>query len=212
MDQSSFGYKVFSMFVGLSGFHAYAFIFGVLLACGLGVPIPEDVTLIAAGYLAGKQQITFLGALVVGFIGVMAGDTFLFTIGRRFGKKVFTWPGARAIFTPERVERAEAKIQKNARLICFVARFMPGLRSPIFLTAGTMGVPYRTFFIQDGGAALISVPVWIWAGWKFYEEIEKAFGFLASAKIYIVGAIGLIVLYYFVKSRFRREPNQSDQT
>ena len=46
-----------------------------------------------------------------------------------------------------------------------MARFIPGLRSPIFLTAGMSGkVSFWQWLIMDGLAALISVPIWIYLG------------------------------------------------
>lgn len=50
--------------------------------------------------------------------------------------------------------------------VLFVARFLPGLRSPIFLTAGmTRRIPFWRFLLLDGLAALISVPVWVYLGY-----------------------------------------------
>ncbi len=201
------------MFVGLSGFNAYAFILAVLFGCGMGVPIPEDITLIAAGYLAGKGQITFAGAMIVGFFGVLLGDTVLFFLGKKFGRRVFTLPLARLIFTEERVKRAEERIQNNAKLICFTARFAPGLRSAIFLTAGVLRVPFRTFISQDGFAALISVPVWVWAGWSFHSEIDRAFALADEALIYVLGFVALVAIYLFWKNSIKKKksipPNES---
>lgn len=74
----SFSAKLLSFLSGFSGPMAYTVILGVLLACGLGVPIPEDITLIGAGLLAGLGKISLAGALIAGFIGVLIGDAFLF--------------------------------------------------------------------------------------------------------------------------------------
>ena len=52
MGSESFAGKAFIFLIGLSGFQAYVIILAVLFACGLGLPIPEDITLFAAGFLA----------------------------------------------------------------------------------------------------------------------------------------------------------------
>ncbi|MCB0408059.1 MAG: hypothetical protein KDD34_07645, partial [Bdellovibrionales bacterium] len=107
-------HSIISQFVtlltSLSGLTAYAVIFGLLLICGLGVPIPEDITLVTAGILAGMGNISLPGALIAGFIGVLIGDAFLFTMGRLYGRKVFSLPLFRSIFTPSRLALAEEKI------------------------------------------------------------------------------------------------------
>lgn len=196
MEKSGFVYSIFSLFVGLSGFQAYSFIFGSLFICGLGLPIPEDIILIAAGYLSGKGQISFTGALLAGFFGVLAGDILLFSIGRKFGPEVFKWPIFKRIFTPKRIQKAQARINKHARLICFIARFTPGLRGPIYLTSGVLKVPFRVFIFQDGLAALLSVPFWVWLGHRFHRNIDKAFGHLAEIHVYIL--IGVILIFAYL--------------
>src|SRR6056297_108620 len=92
---------------GMSGGTAYFTILGVLFICGLGVPIPEDITLIAAGILASVETISLSGAIVAGFFGVLIGDALLFNIGRFYGRRVFKLPLFRQVFTPERIEKAE---------------------------------------------------------------------------------------------------------
>ena len=82
MEATGFSAKLLAFLSGFSGVTAYAIILGVLLACGLGVPIPEDITLIAAGLLAGLGKISLTGALIAGMVGVLAGDSFLFFLGR----------------------------------------------------------------------------------------------------------------------------------
>lgn len=187
--------KIFALLSGFSGVKAYLAIFGVLFVCGLGVPIPEDITLIAAGFLAYGKNISLIGAMIVGFVGVLVGDVLLFSIGKIYGRRVFKWPGFRRLFTPERITLAEKKIQNNAKLICFTARFLPGLRSAIFLTAGIMKVPFWTFFSRDGLAALISVPLWVYLGFWFGENIEEGLALAKKLQIFILVGVAAVVIY-----------------
>ncbi len=198
-------------FAGLSGVQAYGLVLGVLFACGLGVPIPEDITLIAAGFLASTGNITLSGAFIAGFIGVLVGDVFLFTIGRRYGRAVFAWPGFRRVFTEERIKKAEVRIQKNAYFICFMARFMPGLRSPIFLMCGILKVRFSVFFCLDGLAAVLSVPLWVFAGYWFGNNIEGALKFAREANIVIIGALVVGVLFLFFRHRRSKRLEQKSQ-
>lgn len=158
----------------LEGIHAYSAIVGLLLICGLGVPLPEDITLIAAGIISSTGSISLWGAMLAGFFGVMAGDAFLYTMGRIYGRRAFDLPIIRTIMTPRRVMRAERKIRRNSHFICFTARFLPGLRSPIFLLSGIMGVRPIVFYGLDGFAALISVPIWVYVGHWVGENLDYA--------------------------------------
>lgn len=206
MDYISYVERFIDALTDLSPFTAYAAILGVLLVCGLGVPIPEDVTLISAGILVSLDTLSMPGAMIAGFIGVMMGDAILFNLGRYYGRNIFRLPMFRHIFTPERIAKAEVRIRNNSKFICFTARFLPGLRAPIFLTAGVMGVRPMTFYLLDGAAALISVPVWIYAGYYFGSTIEEALGFAKNVQLYLLGAIGLLIALYmlFTWQRKRR--------
>lgn len=160
----------------LEGFTAYSAIVGLLLICGLGVPLPEDITLIGAGILASPAvgSISVWGGICAGLIGVLMGDAFLYTLGRIYGRKAFTLPLIRTIMTPRRIAMAERKVLRNSHFICFTARFLPGLRSPVFLTAGIMGVRPAVFYGLDGFAAMISVPIWVFVGYWVGENWDVA--------------------------------------
>src|SRR4051812_42185737 len=93
----------------LEGMNAYITIFSILLACGLGIPIPEDVTLVTAGYLAYLENIDLPWAILACFVGVLSGDFVLFTLGRLLGRRFFDLPGVRFLVTPERIALAQAK-------------------------------------------------------------------------------------------------------
>lgn len=198
MDANTIGHKIVFFLSALSGPVGYAAILGMLLICGLGVPIPEDITLLAAGIMAALKSISLPGALAVGFVGVLTGDAFMFFLGKVYGKKAFKFPVIRTILTPERIQLAEQKIRRNSKFICFTARFLPGLRSPVFLTAGAMGVSPLTFFTLDGFAALISVPVWIFLGHWFGENIDQALKVAKEIQLFIFVGLVLIIGGYFI--------------
>ena len=204
MQTESIAGKVFTFVIGLSGFQAYAMILAVLFACGLGFPMPEDITLFAAGFLAFKGRITLTGAILVGMIGVLVGDSFMYWIGRIFGRKAFGWPVFRRMFTPDRIARAEEKIQNNARIICFTSRFAPGLRAPIYMTSGIMRVPFPVFFFMDALAALISVPVWIYLAYFLGDKLERLFEIAKTAKMGL-GIVLVVLVLGFVIFKIRKK-------
>ena len=201
----SFSERLILFLSGFSGGAAYLVILGVLFGCGLGVPIPEDITLIAAGILAGIGKISLTGALLAGFFGVLVGDTFLFFIGRKYGRRAFELPFLRTLFTPQRIQMAEVKIKGNSKLICFTARFLPGLRAPIYLTAGIMGVRPSIFLLLDGFAALLSVPIWVVGGWYFAKNLDEALHFAQQAQIYLILSIVSLVLGYILFKKYKRK-------
>jgi membrane protein DedA with SNARE-associated domain len=206
MDPSQLVLDLFDTISQLSGPAAYCTIVGILFICSIGVPIPEDITLLSAGLLASGHRISLMGALVSGFAGVLIGDAILFFLGRRFGKRFFALPGLRRIFTPTRILAAEARIRKNGPFICFIARFLPGLRSPIFAMSGALGVKRSTFFMLDGLAALLSVPLWVYIGYWVGDNFDDALDMAKQIQTYIIsGVLFLIIGYVCFKLMRRRQ-------
>tara|TARA_Y100000031_G_C8157601_1_gene355335 strand:+ start:289 stop:924 length:636 start_codon:yes stop_codon:yes gene_type:complete len=209
MDASKLSAKLLLFLSGFDGFTAYCVILGVLLACGLGVPIPEDITLIAAGFLAGLGKISLWGALLAGFVGVMVGDAFMFFLGRYLGDRAFTLPLIRSFMTPARIELAKKKVHENAQFVCFVARFLPGLRSPTFLTAGVMGVSPWLFFALDGLAAAISIPVWVVGAWYLADNLEEALHFAKEMHMVLLIALPTMVVGYLIYKYIKKKRRPS---
>lgn len=188
----------------LEGHTALAVLLGVLGLCGLGLPVPEDIILISGGLLASMEKFSLTTAIVSGLIGVMSGDTVIFLLGRRYGQGVFELKPVRRMISAQRVADAQARVQANARWVCFVARFLPGLRTPIYLTAGAMQIPLRTFLTQDGTAALLSVPLWVVLGYVFGSNLDTAIEWAHRFQLGILAAIGIAILGYTLYRRARR--------
>jgi membrane protein DedA with SNARE-associated domain len=174
--------------------------FAILVLCGLGLPIPEDVVLVAAGALAGSDGRGWVEAGVVMYAGVMIGDATIFLAGRGLGARLRESPWFQRVFPSRKQAKVQALFEKYHSWVLFVGRFLPGLRAPIFFTAGSTRVGFGTFFLFDGLAALVSVPFFVWLGhwlWTaFGEDFEQLQHALVRTKYYTL----LLVLVIAVAS------------
>jgi len=183
-----------------SGLWAYAIIFGVLLACGLGLPLPEDVSLILGGYLVHNGAARLPLMMVTGFLGILIGDSIIFFLGRKVGSKVGKSPGGLLgrVITPERRAKVEALFAKHGQKIVMAARFMPGVRAVTYFTAGSAGMKYLRFIFFDGAAALASAPLFVFLGYYFGGELEMLITELKRGKLWAMAVVGGIVALYLV--------------
>lgn len=176
--------------------YGYAAVFSCLLLCGLGLPVPEDITLVSGGVIAGlypevNQHIMF----AVGILGVLVGDSTMFLGGRIFGYRIQRIRMFRKILSPRRFSQIQQKFKQYGLGVLFIARFLPGLRSPIFLAAGmSRRIPYHTFILMDGLAAMISVPVWVYIGYFFADNRELLMSYVHDVQSVIYAALGLCLL------------------
>lgn len=144
----------------------YLAVFAALLLCGAGAPLPEDITLVAGGVIAGLGFANVHVMALVALVGVLAGDAAMFLLGHRHGARIMQWPLVARLLTPERYARVQEKFARYGNRLLFLARFLPGMRTAVYVTAGaTHRVSFLRFFLLDGLAALISVPVWVYLGY-----------------------------------------------
>jgi membrane protein DedA with SNARE-associated domain len=194
---------------------AYLWLGTILLLCGFGLPIPEDISLIVAGYLSwcGNDQggcpsllpgLNVHKAFVVCLVAVLAGDTIAFFIGRRFGRRVLASNLARRYFTPRRQLRVRAYFRKFGSKVVLVGRFTPGLRFTIFFTAGTLHVRPAVFFIYNFTAAMISVPALLYTAWFFGGQINSVIKYARRTEHGILIAIVIAAAVITIKLVRRR--------
>ena len=185
--------------------YGYAAVFLVLLICGFGVPIPEDITLVAGGVISGLGYAHVHTMVAVGMLGVLIGDSCMFLAGRYYGQRLLEHRYFARMMTPERYAAVQDKFERYGNRVLFVARFLPGLRAPIYLSAGmSRRVTYLRFLLLDGTAALISVPVWIYLGYYGASNHEWMLKWLGRGQslILLLSALVLVCVgIWFYRNR-----------
>jgi membrane protein DedA with SNARE-associated domain len=177
----------------------YLVIFGILLACGLGLPIPEDITLFAAGLLSYYGLTEVWVTIGICFLGVILGDSIVFWLGAKYGRKLTKKWFFHKLLPDDRLNLVKRKFHDRGNKVIFAARFMPGLRAPIFFSAGTLHLPYRVFLFYDGTAALISVPLIIGAVYHFGDDIDKVVQVIQKVEHGIFVVIAAIIAAILAK-------------
>lgn len=185
---------------------AYIIMFMILLACGFGLPLPEDIVLITGGILSSHEVTNFWVTLGVCLAGVLIGDSIIYTAGRTMGERIKKTRVFNILVKRERDEKIQYWFSRYGDKVIFFARFMPGLRTALFLTSGIYKVPAWKFITLDGIAALISVPLWVWLGHLFGSNLELLEKKMHQLKIGIYGILGFVVvsiiIAWIVKKKF----------
>jgi membrane protein DedA with SNARE-associated domain len=182
----------------------YVGMFGLLIAAGLGVPIPEDVTLMTGGYLAQKGIISLWPTLVVGYVGVVIGDLLIFRVGRRLKQGIYTHPRLGKLLTPKRRLWIENHFRKRGILTVVIARHCAGLRAPTFLVAGTTDMPVWKFFLADAFSSILTVPAVTYLGYFFADNLDQARQRIHRIELWALGALVLVGLAVYIYHRIRR--------
>jgi membrane protein DedA with SNARE-associated domain len=191
---------------GLLTHFGYLALVALLVAGGVGVPVPEELIQLSAGYLAHRGVLSFWPAVGCAWLGLVAGDVLLFRLGRAHGPRLLDTPRVARVLTPARRAFIERHFARHAILTIVVARHASGFRLPVYALAGASGVRTRTFILADGLSALASVPLVLGAGWYFAAHLEEVKRDLHEIELVVAAlvAVGLAAWWWWVRRQSRR--------
>jgi len=185
----------------------YLGIFVGILLTGLGFPMPEELPIVLGGALAGGQNALWWIMLPVCIVGVVIGDSFLYGIGRLWGAKLVERPFVkRHLLSPDKLASITENFHKYGIKILLFARLTPGIRAPIFLTAGITRLPLSHFLLADGIYAIPGVSLLFVLGYFFTDSmVSLVKGELETLKNVVILVVVVGVAGYFTY-RFLRRP------
>jgi membrane protein DedA with SNARE-associated domain len=190
-DPASYGYLGITVFLILTG-------------CGL--PLPEEVAIIAAGVAAAQGALDPWGALAACLVGAIVGDSAMYLIGRRFGKSILErHPFWARLFNAKREEQIEALLKKHGAKMILLTRFLVGLRSPVYFAAGVLRASYLRFLITDIICALMVVSLFFgltyFFGRQIWHWIERA---EVAITVAVVLAVVLAIIIFWIHRRGKK--------
>ncbi len=141
--------------------------------------VSEDLTCLTAGLLVPLGRLDLSAALLGCFLGIYLGDLGLWALGRLVGHPLLRWRWLRRRLPAGRLEALQQWFERRGGAALFAARFLPGTRLPLYLTAGALGTSLRQFALWTGLAALLWVPLMVlgaaFLGDAFVELLESRF-------------------------------------
>jgi membrane protein DedA with SNARE-associated domain len=135
----------------------YLGLFVLLVLGGIGLPFPEDATLILSGFLIAHEIIKPLPAFLVVYPILLLTDFFLYLVGKKYGRMVVEHKRFRRIISSDRLSKLEEKFKKGDVWVILIGRHFLGLRAQIFLVAGVMRMPAIKFLMADAATALLTI-------------------------------------------------------
>ncbi len=145
---------------------AYLIIFLLAYLDALVPVVPSETAVITAGVVASAGDLSLPLVVAAAASGAFLGDNTAYFIGYRFGTRInerfFSGEKART-----RIEWAQRQVSERGGELIVIARFIPGGRTVVTLSAGTLGYPWRRFVIFDAAASLI---------WAVYASLLGYFG------------------------------------
>lgn len=140
-------------------------------------------------------------------LGVVISDGLLYGMGRFFGRRLLERPFMARLVPPDKQKSIEENFHQYGVLVLLFARFLPTIRSPIFIMAGVLRMPFAKFVMADGIYAIpgVNLLFWLafWFGDQFREVILRAENEVSRLKplliLLVIAAIGGYLLYHFIR-------------
>jgi membrane protein DedA with SNARE-associated domain len=186
--------------------------FAGLVSAGFGLPpLPEEVLITSAGVRAAALADQYHGFQWLLMPAVIAGaflaDIFLYMIGRVFGQRLLEMKWMRKLAPLEKREHIYDNFDRYGFTIFLVGRLIPGIRTTLFLTAGTMRLNLLRFCLADGLGAVFGGSLLFLLGYglgsHFLEIVQKIENRIAPYKamliIFVLGSVAIYLLYAFFR-------------
>ena len=157
----------------------------------IGVPVPAETALIAAGVFAATTRQLDVGWLIAAAIpAAIVGNIAGFWIGRKFGYSLLKRYGKRVGLNDDRVKIGQWLFLRYGGRFVFIARFLPFLRNMAALLAGANRMPLSRFYIASTAAAMFWVTIYGVGGFAFGE----AFAAMAAPAAIVLTFVAVAIL------------------
>ena len=156
----------FTQLVAESSEWAYVIVFVFAFLDALVPIVPSETAVITAGVVAANGDLKLALIIAAAAVGAFLGDNTAYYVGRRFGSRATArfFGGEKA---KRRIEWADEQLRERGGELIVVARFIPGGRTAVALSAGTLEYRWRRFVVFDAVAAL---------SWALYSSLLGYYG------------------------------------
>jgi len=195
--------------VALVAHYGLALIFINVLLEQIGLPVPAVPTLIVAGALAARGQLSLPAVFGAAVLASYIGDGLWFAGGRIYGHRVMRLLCSISLSPDSCVRQSEYHFGRWGRAALVVSKFVPGLSAVTPPLAGAMRMGWPSFVLLNGAGIVLWVGIPVGAGLLFNDQIGRVIALLerygAMAGALIVAALALYIAFkWWERRRFYR--------
>jgi len=129
------------------------------------LPLPSELVMPPAGYLAAKGEMNFVVAVACGVLGSMLGALANYGLAHWLGRAFFLRLGKYVLITERALDRSERYFAAHGEISTFLGRMLPVVRHLISIPAGVARMHLGRFVVFTGLGALVWCTILTWIGW-----------------------------------------------
>lgn len=162
-------------------------------------PIPSEVVMIPAGYLAHKGEMNIYIVILLGILGSLGGALFNYYFALKFGRKFLMKYGKYFLVSHESIEKTEKFFKNHGHISTFSGRLIPGLRHYISLPAGLARMNLFIFCLYTTLGATIWVIILTLLGYYIGDNEELVKEYLRYLIVGLLLCLALLGFWYYKK-------------
>ena len=183
----------------------YAGLFILLILGGLGLPLPEDATLMLCGFLLFNGTVKPVPAFLVVYAGLLLADVMIYWFGRTYGDAITGHRWFQKLISQQRLEELKERFRKRGLVYILIGRHIIGIRVQLFLAAGVIKMPLPRFILADGLSATLTIALMTGIGHMGGSSLDAIGTNVARIEHFLaLGLIAGLLVYYILKKRALR--------
>ena len=187
--------------------HGYLAVFALMLLESACIPIPSEVTMLFAGFLASPQhpanavQLSFVAVALAGVAGNLVGSWVAYGAGRGLGRGPFDRYGRFIGIRSHDIDKAERWWAKHGTATVFFSRVVPVVRTFISLPAGISEMPFGRFTLYTTAGCIPWVFALTGVGYALGRNWNTVVHSFRLASLAILAVIVIAFVAYIVRHR-----------
>lgn len=166
-------------------------------------PIPSELVIPLAGFVAAKGDLRIAIVIAAGSAGSLLGAVVWYEVGRRVGeRRLHRWVerhGRWLTLGVRDVERAQAWFSRHGNVAVFVGRLVPGVRTFVSVPAGFASMPRGRFLLYSAAGTVIWTTALAYAGVILRSNFSLVGDYINVASNVLFAALGLLLVWRYFK-------------
>ena len=194
---------MFDWITGVIGRLGYAGVAGLTFLENVFPPIPSELVIPLAGYVAAQGDMRLMLVIATASAGSLAGAAVWYWIGRRVGeRRLRAWVdrhGKWLTLSGKDVDRAQLWFSRHGNAAVFFGRLVPGVRTLVSLPAGFARMPALPFVVYSALGTIIWTSALAYAGVALQSNFTIVGDYINVLTNVVLGVIGVMIAMRYVR-------------
>jgi membrane protein DedA with SNARE-associated domain len=179
-------------------------------------PVPSEVVIPPAAFLAAQGKLSLAGVVLAGTLGSYLGAAITYWASRLIGRPLIVKYGRFVLLTPKKLERAEHWLARYEAGGIFFARLLPVVRHLISIPAGIVRMNFGLFSLMTITGSAIWCYILAYLGQKAYRiepqlltDPEALVRFIHGQSTWILVVVAVFAVLYILSMRLSKPPHET---